>query len=490
MNKEIAIIVLPIGAAFVSILLRSSKADRAALILVSLINLTASMTLPYDGVFRNNELLGTDTLGFVFLFIINVNFLGSALYSNVYLKETDEAQHYDHWYAPAMLFFLAMVTGAVLSRNLGLMWVFVGATPIATATLIWHHRDKESLEAAWKHLFICSVGIVLSFIGVLSMVEASEQVPGRGLSIDTLSNYTALISPLWGGMAFTFALVGYGTMMGLSPMHTWLPDAHSKAPSSASAMFSGTLLNCAFLAILRYYQIFAFTPMISFIRNLMLALGLLSILAAAVFIPRVDNFKRKLAYSTVGHMGILATSVGLGGIAIYAAMLHTLCHSLIKHALFLTSGNFLYTYGTVKTSGISNAIGRVPQSSIILVVSVLFIIGIPPSGLFVSEFMMIKQMVTESRWVVLAVFVVLSATVSYGFITSVFKMVFSEAATEMSKEAGAATPDEGSSEATVEPLFSLLPQWIFLGIIAITGIYIPLALNVLLHRAAYILGGF
>ncbi|MBF0464000.1 MAG: hypothetical protein HQK88_10810 [Nitrospirae bacterium] len=485
MYKDIFIIALPMAAALLCIVLRSSKADRFALIVVSLINLAVSLTLPYDGVYRNGELLGTDTLGFIFLFIVNISFLGSAVYSNLYLKEMDEAQLYDHWYAPAMIFLLSVVTGAVLSRNLALMWLFVGAVPLAAATLIWHHRDKESLEAAWKHLFICSVGIVLSFIGVLSMIEASDYVLGHNLSIDTLANYSSVISPLWGGMAFTFALVGYGALMGLSPMHTWLPDAHSKAPSPASALFSGTLQASAFLAILRYYQILSATLMIPFIRGLLLTLGLISLLTGAVFIPRVDNFRRKLAYSTVAHMGVLATALGLGGFAIYAAILHTLCHSLLKHTLFLTSGNFLYTYGTIKTSGICRGMRRIPQSSVTLVAAALFITGIPTSGIFVSELIIIKQMVTDSRWITLAVFTVLSATAAYGLMKSVFQMVLSKRPSDST----ASVCDE-NAEAVKEPVLSLLPQWVFLLIILILGISIPFELNWLLHGAAYILGGY
>ncbi|MBF0521172.1 MAG: NADH dehydrogenase FAD-containing subunit [Nitrospirae bacterium] len=366
-----------------------------------------------------------------------------------------------------------------------MMWLFVGAVPLAAATLIWHHRDKESLEAAWKHLFICSVGIVLSLIGVRSMIEASDYVLGHNLSIDTLANYSSVISPLWGGMAFTFALVGYGALMGLSPMHTWLPDAHSKAPSPASALFSGTLQASAFLAILRYYQILSSTLMIPFIRGLLLTLGLISLLTGAVFIPRVDNFRRKLAYSTVAHMGVLATALGLGGFAIYAAILHTLCHSLLKHTLFLTSGNFLYTYGTIKTSGICRGMRRIPQSSVTLVAAALFITGIPTSGIFVSELIIIKQMVTDSRWITLAVFTVLSATAAYGLMKSVFQMVLSK----RPSDATASVCDE-NAEAVKEPVLSLLPQWVFLLIILILGISIPFELNWLLHGAAYILGGY
>ncbi|MBF0518057.1 MAG: hypothetical protein HQK97_13265 [Nitrospirae bacterium] len=306
MSAQLMLIVMPVIFAAVSIALKARASahapafDKIIIVAAAAVHLVITIQLPY-GQNAPDALIGADSLNYIFLLILSTLFLASALYSTVFIAEMAvlirdaHDEKYNHWYVPAMLLTLATLSGVILSRNLGLMWVFIEATTLFTAPLILHHKGKESLEAVWKYLFICSVGIALAFIGVLAMTEAGRTIHGAGLNVDALRAGAAGISPLWGGIAFVFALVGFGTKMGLAPMHTWLPDAHSQAPSPASAMFSGALTISAFLCILRYYQIFSATPMIGFIRQLMLILGLISLFVAAVYVIRARNFKRKLA---------------------------------------------------------------------------------------------------------------------------------------------------------------------------------------------------
>ncbi|MEO5359439.1 MAG: NADH dehydrogenase FAD-containing subunit [Nitrospirota bacterium] len=485
--SESMLIAMPALFAALSIGLKAIRAvsakapffDKTIIVTAAVTHLVMTLLLQY-GQHAPDALIGADALNYLFLLILSTLFLASALYSTVFIAEMTvlirEAhdEKYNHWYVPTMLFTLSTLSGVILSRNLGLMWVFIEATTLSTAPLILHHKGKESLEAVWKYLFICSVGIALAFIGVLAMTEAGRSIKDAGLNVDALSAGAANISQLWGGIAFVFALVGFGTKMGLAPMHTWLPDAHSQAPSPASAMFSGALTISAFLCILRYYQIFSSTPMIGFIRQLMLILGLVSLFVSAVYVIRAGNFKRKLAYSTIEHMGILAIGMGLGGGAIYAVMLHTLCSSLAKHSLFLTSGNFLHVYGTVNVKEIRGGVDRVPQSAWLLVTGTLALLGFPPWAIFITEFSMLRQMVTDGRWFILSAFAIFLTVIIYGFAAAVMRMAFSK---------GQGEPHHH------EPLLSTLPQWTFIAALAALGIHIPAHLNTLLHQAAAALGG-
>ena len=233
-------------------------------------------------------------------------------------------------FAGCLLLFLATMTLVTVSRHLGLMWVGVEATTLASAPLIYFHRHHRSLEATWKYLLICSVGIALALLGNFFVAVAARSAGGPmiHLTIDDLVAHAGSLNPLWLKAAFLFFLVGYGTKMGLAPLHTWLPDAHSEAPSVVSALLSGALLNCAFLTILRTHSLLSAAGLAAFSSDLLVLFGLLSMAVAAVFILGQADFKRMLAYSSVEHMGILALGIGIGGAATFGAMLHAVNHSL------------------------------------------------------------------------------------------------------------------------------------------------------------------
>ena len=312
------------------------------------------------------RLAGLDAASLLFLSITSVLFLAAAVYAVGYLaarKPRRGKRHDDEEDLPfvnfpeavftgCLLLFLATMTLVAVSRHLGLMWVAVEATTLASAPLIYFHRHHRSLEATWKYLLICSVGIALALLGnfFLAVAARSGGGPTVHLTIDDLVAHAGSLNPLWLKAAFLFFLVGYGTKMGLAPLHTWLPDAHSEAPSVVSALLSGALLNCAFLAILRVHALLAAAGLAAFSADLLVLFGLISMAVAAVFILGQADFKRMLAYSSVEHMGILALGVGIGGVAAFGAMLHTVNHSLTKAMLFLAAGNILALYRTKSTT--------------------------------------------------------------------------------------------------------------------------------------------
>ncbi|MCI4624935.1 MAG: hypothetical protein L3V56_03140 [Candidatus Magnetoovum sp. WYHC-5] len=477
MGIEFILIVIPALFAGYSFFFRYFRTDRIVLVVCAVIHLTLTMLLSQKTVPTEGVMFGIDSLSFVFLLILSVLFLATAVYSIDFIRQMHESGHYNVLYVPALLLFLAAMTGVIVSRNLGLIWVFIEATTLASATLIYHYKTKESLEAVWKYLFICSIGIALAFIAVILMLEASRSIKGIGLNVDMLIKNANSLSPLWLTIAFVFALIGYGTKMGLAPMHTWLPDAHSQAPSPASALFSGALLNCAFLAILRYYQIIVNTDMGQFARTLFLVLGLFSIFLSSVYVYRIVNYKRKLAYSSIEHVGILATGIGLGGFAIYAAMLHAICHSLAKHLMFLNAGNIFHAYKTINIKNIHGAYRSLPSTAWLIMIGTIALLGFPPFGTFISKFLILEQMIVNGRWVTMVVFILLVTVISYGLLKAAIQMAFLS-----EKDAEGHTVEK-------EHMTTLLPQWFFLGLLLCLGLYIPQWLNNLLYNAAALLLG-
>ncbi len=283
--------------------------------------------------------IAVDAASLLFLSITSVLFLLASLYAVGYLHQQANDQHDqsrgmsagkddatrlpEATFTCCLLLFLTTMTLVITSRHLGLLWVAIEATTLASAPLICFHRSSRSLEATWKYLLICSVGIALALLGNFFLAVAAHHAsPHLRLTIDELSARATAMNPMWLKAAFLLLLVGYGTKMGLAPLHTWLPDAHSEAPSVISAILSGALLNCALLGLLRVHGVLAAAGLAEFSRQLFVVFGLLSLTVAAVFIVGQADYKRMLAYSSVEHMGILALGVGIGGLAGFGSMLH------------------------------------------------------------------------------------------------------------------------------------------------------------------------
>jgi hydrogenase-4 component F len=272
----------------------------------------------------------------------------------------------------------------------------------------------------------------------------------------------------WLKAAFLCFLVGYGTKMGLAPLHTWLPDAHSESPSVVSALLSGALLNCAFLGILRAMQVCAAAGLASFAQELLVIFGLISIGTAAVFILGQADFKRMLAYSSVEHMGILALGVGLGGAATFGAMMHAVNHSLVKAALFMTAGNLLAAYGTKTSSDVRGAARVVPVTAALWIAGVLAITGFPPFGTFLSEFTILRAALDQGRPWVATAYVGLLALVFVGMTASALPML--HGATDRTRRG--------------ESRLSLVSPIVMIAAVLVLGVFVPPAVSEALRQAA------
>jgi hydrogenase-4 component F len=390
-----------------------------------------------------------------------------------------------------LLFFLASMTLVTISQHFGILWVAVEATTLASAPLIYFHRHYRSLEATWKYLLICSVGIALALLGnfMLAAAAATHAEGPIALVVGDLVKHADELHVPSLTAAFLFFLVGYGTKMGLAPLHTWLPDAHSEAPSLVSALLSGALLNCAFLAILRSYQVCTAAGIGDFARDLLAGFGLLSMGVAAVFIVGQSDYKRMLAYSSVEHMGILALGVGLGGAGVLGAMLHAVNHSLTKAGLFLVAGNILAIYKTRTIDQVRGVRGLLPLSGILWLAGFLAITGSPPFGPFLSEFTILKEALDQGRPAIAGVYLALLAVVFVGMATIVLRMVQGTPSAKDLPPHPFPSPAEERG-AAAEPLWGTVPPLVLCLFVLVLGVYVPPGLFALLKEAAQTVGGY
>ena len=316
-------------------------------------------------------------------------------------------------YYALLLWFVASLLAVPLLDNLGLLWVAIEATTVVSALLVGITRTPDAIEAAWKYLILGTVGVGFALLGTLLIYASSVQVLGQ--SSDAL-NWTRLISiapslnPSLLRLAFVFALAGYGTKIGLVPFHTWLPDAHSQAPSPISALLSGVSITAALYALIRFHLVAVDGLGSDFSSTLLIAFGLLSLAVALPFMIRQEDLKRLLAYSSIEHMGILALGVGFGGpLALLGVVLHMGLHALTKATLFLSAGELVQQYGSRRLSAIRGTLTGAPVAGGVLGTGILMLGGLPPSGIFATEFAIIVGGVVAGHAVAAAVAAVLLA---------------------------------------------------------------------------------
>ena len=362
--------------------------------------------------------------GMLILLVTSFVFLFISLYAVSYMKEAEITS--EPIYNGCTLFFLATMTMVTMADHLIVLWIAIEATTLMSAPLIFLHRSKTALEATWKYVMICSVGIALALLGCFFVVMAMDiggvHVP---ITFSSLGQIADKLDPLWLKAGFIFLVIGYGTKMGLAPMHTWLPDAHSEAPSPASALLSGALLNCAFLGVYRGHQLLYQAGLGDFSGNILVGFGLLSMLIAAIFIFNQTGYKRMLAYSSIENMGIIAFGIGIGGLATYGAILHLIHHSLIKSSLFLSAGNVLLGYGSKLVDKTGNMAKLFPRTFTAFFAGFAGISGFPPFGIFISEVLIIMGAFQQGKNISVSIFIFALILIFAGASRLVTRMCFS-----------------------------------------------------------------
>src|SRR5690349_1378438 len=355
--------------------------------------------------------------------------------------------------------FMATMLCALLTNNMGILWVAMEAATLATVLLVSLYRTPASLEAAWKYFILCGVGIAQALFGTILLYFAAERVLGAGggaLLWTELEAVKGQLEPTVLSLAFVFLLVGYGTKVGLAPLHNWLPDAHAEGPTPVSAVLSGLLLNVALYAVVRckvLVQGAVDTPVAA---RLMMGFGLLSVVLAAFLLSRQKDVKRLFAYSSIEHMGIVTFAFGMGGaVANFAALLHMTVHSLTKSAIFFTAGHAAQKSGSQLMDNIRGLITLSPTIGWGLMLGSLAILGVPPFGVFASEFLILTTAMREQPWSIPILLVALGVAFAAIF-GRVQPMVFGETQARRLPHAPA-----------------LLPVFAHLAIVLVLGLYIP-----------------
>jgi hydrogenase-4 component F len=412
-----------------------------------------------------------DALGKVVLGLISVLFFLCACYAPGYLSLRPDRPN--RVLCTCLLISLAMMTLVTLSHHLGLMWVAMEATTLASAPLLYFNQNSRSLEATWKYLLVGSVGIALALLGSFFLAYASLHAGlETTLLFDNLVAEADKLSAPWLHAAFVLLLVGYGSKMGLAPMHTWKPDAYGEAPGMVGALLAGGVTSCAFLAILRFYQICHAAADAPYARQLLAFLGILSMAVGAVFMVRQRDFKRLLAYSSVEHMGILVLGISLGGAAVYGALLHLVNNGLTKGVLFLSAGNIHRAYGSKLTDEVHGAVRRLPLSGTLFLAGFFAITGSPPFGPFLSEFTIAGEALGSGQYLLGGLFLFLLGVVFVGM-----------GATVLAVTQGEPSP-KASATRFRDGLRTGLPILALLGLVLLLGVYIPAPVETLLRDAA------
>ena len=419
--------------------------------------------------------LALDAAGAVVLSTSTLLFLACAVYAQGYLRRREDRDN--RLFVAGLLLLLSALTAVSLAQHLGVLWVAVELTTLVTAPLIYFNRNARSLEAAWKYLLLCSLGIALALLGTFFLALAGTGPGGpRSLLVADLTAAGRSLEVPWVRGAFVFLLVGYGTKMGLAPLHAWKPDAYGEAPGLLGALLAGAVGASAFLTVARVQQVMRAAGEGRFAGQALTALGLLSLAVAAVYLSSQRDLKRMLAWSSVEHMGIMALGLGLGGTAVAAAWLHVAASGLVKGVLFLAAGNIHRSYGSKLTDDVRGAARRLPISGPLFLLAFLAASGSPPFAPFLSEFAILGAAVSQGRPLVAGLYLVFLAAIFLGMGRTVMRVVLGD-------PAGAPERPFPDSALTAAPPLALMI------LVAALGVWVPGSIADLLRAAAALVTG-
>jgi len=473
-----AVLACPLGAALLLAMLPGNRLSAFVNSLASLATFGAALAILLGDRPEAGQYLFIDDLNIVFIVLNTFVGLTTSVFSAGYIgheletgRLTPPRLRFYHAMYQVMMFGMNL---ALLSSNIGLMWVAVELATLSTVVMVGLYLTPEALEAAWKYFILGSVGIAFALFGTILIYLAAQPVVGEGydaMVITKLMENAAEFDPALVNVAFVFLMLGYGTKVGLAPMHAWLPDAHAEGPTPISAVLSGLLLNVALYAVLRFKLLMAANPAAISPGPLMISLGLLSLIFAAFMLYRRRDIKRLFAYSSIEHMGIIVFAFGMGGpIANFAGLLHMTMHSLTKSGIFYMVGLISQIKGTQRIADIRGLTQSHPLLGWGLLIGVVAIAGLPPFGIFMTEFLITTS--TFARAPLLALLFVFGLIIAFGaLMLRVIDMAFGE-------------PSQSVAKADA----SYLPFVIHLGLVLAAGIYLPRTLVEWFQHVAQILG--
>lgn len=386
----------------------------------------ASITL-YGFFHLHEEELGYfnyDATGIIFLSVLSLLSISTVYHSFKYLEHRSEEDGKQSIYFAALIGLIVSMSGAYLASHVGAMWIFVETTTLCVSVLIYHERTNLALEAAWKYVFICSIGVAFAFAGIIFFSAAIHEGGSINLSFQSIPHHLKNVNVFWLKLAFLFMLVGFSTKMGLFPMHPICVDAHTVAPPPISAFISTTLMNVGFVAIFRTYSLLAATPIQPWMNQILLWCGLFSIFVSTVYLMRIHHLKRMCAYSSLEHMGLAAIGLAAGGIGYFAAIFHLVLHSFAKASIFYQIDQIYRTYRSYLVNETGNYFHRHLAGALVMFLAFIGISAIPPSGLFITEFLIAKSLFQSSHLLVLLLAVLLLTFAIYGMGKNIFALLF------------------------------------------------------------------
>ena len=475
---------IPLLGACVLLAFRQPRTATRAALFVGALEIAALIAVIWQvharGELQTGPYLRADALSSFFL--MSIAFISGLVlvYASGYLRHAGEGRFSSpRWFYALVFLFLFTMVSVCLSANLGLLWIMMEGTTLASALLVGFYNTEGAVEAGWKYLIVCTVGIAFALFGTIVLYLAAVKAGmGSAAALDWVSLMNAAphigLDPHLLKLAFVFVIVGYGTKIGFVPMHSWLPDAHAEAPTPISALLSAVLLNCAMYAVMRYDAIVSHAAGPAFPHTLLLIFGVMSMVVAGLLILVQRNLKRLMAYSSVEHMGIIAIGLGLGGpLGLFGALLHTFNHSVAKSLLFFSAGNVRHNLGTLRIDAIKGMSRSMPQTSAALLVGSIAIVGLPPFSLFVSEFAILSEAFGQARYFVAALFLIVLSVVFGGFAHHLFRMLCGD-------------PDQLPENSKLVP-----SEYMAMGIAAICllsfGARIPYLFGILLREAVAVL---
>ena len=472
-----AVLVIPALAAALLVALPGYRLTAMLNVLAALLTFLAAVSL-FFGRPQSTSYLLVDDLNNVFIVLTTFVGLTTSVFSASYIGHELEIgrltpQFLRFYHAMYQLLMFAMNL-ALLANNIGVMWVAIELATLTTVLMVGIYRTHEALEAAWKYFILGSVGIALALFGTILVYMAARPVIGEGFDAmiwTVLITRASAFDPALLNVAFVFLLLGYGTKVGLAPLHAWLPDAHAEGPTPISAVLSGLLLNVALYALLRFKMLLAVNPAALAPGPLMVTMGLISLVFAAFMLYRRRDIKRMFAYSSIEHLGIITFAFGMGGpLANFAGLLHMTMHSLTKSAIFFAVGHIAQVKGTQRIADMGGLTETNPVLGWGLVLGVVAIAGLPPLGIFMSEFLIVTSTFARAPWLAL----VLVAGILIG-VAALFLRLNAIAF-------GSPRGSTAKAEASYAPMFT------HLALVFVAGIYMPPALVAWFQNVAKLLG--
>ncbi len=422
------------------------------------------------------EYFESDYISIIFLTILSIISVTTYIHSYIYNEKRQEYRRNISVHNMGFIIFVTAMAGVCMAQHVGILWAFVEATTLAASVLIYHDRNVLALEGTWKYIFVCSLGIALAFAGILFLGVAVQEAHLLDFSILTIKAHAKEMNTIWLQVCFVLILTGFSVKMGIAPLFNVDIDAKDVSPSPIGAMFSSCLMNVGFISIFRFYECFIETNIVSWMNNVLMISGVLSIFLASIYLLKVTNYKRAFAYSSMEHAGIVIIALASGThIGYFAAILHLILHSFTKASIFYQFGQVYRVFNTKYEAGIGGYFRLNPLGGLVLLFGMISILAMPPFGLFISEFMTFRALAESGNWIVLGIVVLLLSVIVFSMSQKFIHLLF-----------GKFEYHGGDVRQHIHPA-ETISQFILLGLVMYIGMMQPAFLVDYINKAVEVL---